>query len=82
MPKQTIRKAMLKNKISGLNNSGATKDWKVETATSEYVIWKKGSIKIVIIPDEKLFVVDGLKSKKFKTKSQALKYAKAYMEKH
>jgi len=67
----------------------ATKDWKKTLNGKERVVFVKNENEIEVFAKWDIYVVRVSKNdhtilipKEFKTKSQALKFAKAYMKKH
>ena len=65
----------------------ATKDWKKQNSYRNQYSWKKGDKLLVVLSDNFTnpywyIVIDGNRRGHFKTKSQALKFARAYMRKH
>jgi DNA-binding GntR family transcriptional regulator len=71
----------------------ALKDWKIKVEEKDYVVWVKRNnfaVRIIQLNSENKWYVtietvnpmSILRQKSFKTKSQALAYAKSYMRSH
>lgn len=62
----------------------ALKDWELEEANKNYILWKNKKTKkqMLILLQEKVVVVDKEFSRKFKSGLALNKFTKAYMRKH
>jgi len=65
----------------------ATKDWKKQKTYRNQYAWKKNNKLLIVMRDNTTnpywhVRILGLINKEFKTKQQALAFAKAYMRKH
>ena len=66
----------------------ALKDWKQPKIRRNFLnktlmVWKKDNEKLSLEKYQGIWIFyDGIKTRTFKTKTQALQFAKAYMRKH